>query len=229
MYISFRGNFLSPCFSLSVFTCFLIILWNNEQYASSVIQGSNDSCFSSSNEITGQYASNESNVLTGHKSAVECGVWLAPSTITGGGLGMFAGRLFQKMEEILPTGDSVVTLVDFLQHNTVNGRVGVIFLWDEYTWDADALLAGGDGRYSVAAASPGLGAAANSFLPIYNVEEWYPVKDSAGLHRSSDPGAGAFSLYHNRKSTAKDIIHAGEELFVSCKYDGICRTKIFFD
>lgn len=151
------------------------------------------------------------------KEMLECGVWLAPSTINGAGLGMFAGRYFQEREEILPTGDSIVSFIDFVAHTAANGKHGITFLWDEYTWNAAALLAGGDGRFIVTVASPGLGAAANSFLPIYNVDEWYPIKDSTGLHRSRDPGVGGFSLYHNRKSTAKYPIDAGQELFVSCK------------
>lgn len=35
-----------------------------------------------------------------------------------------------------------------------------------------------------------------------------------GLHRSMDPGAGAFSAYHDRQSIAKVPIGRGEEFFV---------------
>lgn len=63
-------------------------------------------------------------------------------------------------------------------------------------------------------ASPGFGSTANSFLPLVNVEEGLPDQDNAGLHRSRDPGAGAFTQYHNRESTATRNIAAGEELYV---------------
>lgn len=37
----------------------------------------------------------------------------------------------------------------------------------------------------------------------------------SGLHRSKDPGVGAFSTYHDRKSIAKVNIKKGQELFVN--------------
>jgi hypothetical protein len=72
-----------------------------------------------------------------------------------------------------------------------------------------------EGVHEVDAVSPGFGSAANSFRDLYNVEEWRVEHSNAGLHRSRDPGAGGFSPFHNRVSTAKIPIHAGEELFVS--------------
>jgi hypothetical protein len=65
-------------------------------------------------------------------------------------------------------------------------------------------------------ASPGFGAAANSFMDFVNVDEGLPVHSVAqGLHRSRDPGAGAFTPYHSRKATARNDITLGQELFVS--------------
>lgn len=63
-------------------------------------------------------------------------------------------------------------------------------------------------------ASPGFGATANSFLPLVNVEEGWPRRDSAGLHRSKDPGVGAFTEYYGRQATATKKIHKGEEFYV---------------
>jgi hypothetical protein len=63
-------------------------------------------------------------------------------------------------------------------------------------------------------ASPGFGSTANSFLPLVNVEEGTPRMGSAGLHRASSAGAGASTAYHDRRSTAKREIQAGEELYV---------------
>ena len=40
-----------------------------------------------------------SNDTTGGND-IQCGVWLAPSTIVGAGMGMFAGRDFDDEEEI---------------------------------------------------------------------------------------------------------------------------------
>lgn len=154
----------------------------------------------------------------GGQSSVECGIWLAPSTIIGAGLGMFAGRDFDAQEELLHTGDSMVPIYDYRKNMEAQSKMDQTFLWDEYTWTSDAMLANHDGYFHVDMSSPGFGSAANSFIPIYNVEEWYAVKDSTGLHRSRDPGAGGFSPYHDRKSTAKFPISKGDELFVTCKF-----------
>lgn len=64
-------------------------------------------------------------------------------------------------------------------------------------------------------ASPGIGSTANSFLDFVNVEEWHPSQ-SVGqhLHRSKDPGVGAFTYFHSRYATASKDIAAGQELFV---------------
>jgi hypothetical protein len=59
-------------------------------------------------------------------------------------------------------------------------------------------------------------AAANSYMDFLNVDEGSTTQSIAGkLHRSKDPGAGAFTAYHSRTSTAEVPIHAGQELFVS--------------
>jgi hypothetical protein len=48
-----------------------------------------------------------------------CGVWLAPSTLPGGGLGMFAGQSFSKNAVIdLGEGDVVVPMTDVTLQNS---------------------------------------------------------------------------------------------------------------
>ena len=59
------------------------------------------------------------------------------------------------------------------------------------------------------------GSAANSFIDLINVDELQPDHSiPGGLHRSKDPGVGAFSTYHNRQSVARVDIRKGEDLFV---------------
>ena len=67
----------------------------------------------------------------------ECGIWLAPSTLPGAGLGMFAGRAFKKGEFMQQTGDVVIPIVDINMHQ--RGRGKFPFLWDEYTWNGNSL------------------------------------------------------------------------------------------
>lgn len=56
-----------------------------------------------------------------------CRVYLAPSTIPGAGLGTFAGKNFQKGDEVTP-GDAVVPLRDINWHNGGEDHVNT-FLW----------------------------------------------------------------------------------------------------
>jgi hypothetical protein len=147
---------------------------------------------------------------------ITCGVWLAKSTIPGAGFGMFAGKDFAKNEDLLPSGDVVIPVVDIDIHN---GRG--LFLWDEYTWDGKELnlSLGGVLSNRLPATSPGVGAALNCFMDLTNVEEINPVRTyEESLHRFKDPGAGGFSPYWNRTALAREAIKAGQELFVSCKF-----------
>lgn len=140
----------------------------------------------------------------------ECGVWLAPSTLPGSGLGMFAGRNFEKGEALM-AGDVVIPIVDLEAHWFGKSNK---FLWNEYLWEASSFRCDGDGVWKVDAASPGFSAAANSFPPIANVDSRTSNYDAAGVHRRKDPGAGAFSYISNRTSIASRSITVGDELFV---------------
>jgi hypothetical protein len=50
-------------------------------------------------------------------------------------------------------------------------------------------------------------------LALINVQKSIPLYDTAGLHRSKDPGVGAFTPYHNGTSTVSRHIPVGGELF----------------
>jgi hypothetical protein len=151
----------------------------------------------------------------GDDSTLECGLWLAPSTLKGAGLGMYAGIDYKTGQEVLPIGDLVVAIPDIDRHNAFKPQHDPeSFLWNHYTWDGGELM-NNEGLQEVNFASQGLGSAANCFLPLYNTRLWYPQQIGTGLHRSSDPGAGANTLFQ-RKSTARFDIKAGSELFVTC-------------
>ena len=61
-------------------------------------------------------------------------------------------------------------------------------------------------------ASPGVGAAANCYLSMVNVENDDIQVSRAGLPRES-PGQGAFTIYHGRSFYAVEDIEPGQELF----------------
>jgi hypothetical protein len=147
-----------------------------------------------------------------------CGLWFAKSTIPGAGLGIFAGKDVESGTSVLPIGDVVIPLVDLNIHQGYKNTHNEHFLWDEYTWDGGTLFMDHEGLGDeLNAASPGFGAAVNCFMDLVNVKEGFPPSNNLGLHRSTDPGAGAFSYYWNRDSIASTPIQAGNELFASCK------------
>lgn len=65
----------------------------------------------------------------------------------------------------------------------------------------------------VSAFAPGLDAAINCHLGLINVDKNVPAYDVSGLHRSTDPGAGAITPYHNCTTSVIQHIPAGGELF----------------
>ncbi|KAI2504644.1 hypothetical protein MHU86_9754 [Fragilaria crotonensis] len=140
-----------------------------------------------------------------NNDATSCGLWFAKSSIPNSGLGMYAGRNFDKGEHMMVSGDIVIPIVDMEMHQGDNW----IFLWDSYTWDLKRH--DNDGLKGVCFASPGFGSAANSFSDLHNVDEMKIDHSLVGLQRT---GAGAFTPYHNRKSIASVSIPAGQELFV---------------
>ncbi len=123
---------------------------------------------------------------------------------------MFAGKTFEEGQHMMLAGDHIVPIVDFHLH-----QESAFFLWDEYTWNSEHLRCANLGLADINVASPGFGAAANSFMDFVNVDEGYAIHRVAqDLHRAKDPGAGAFTYHHSRMSTASQNIALGQELFV---------------
>ena len=148
-----------------------------------------------------------------HSSFDSCGVYFAPSTIPGAGMGMFAGRNFHKGETVTP-GDIVIPLIDWNTHNadmSMGYSAMSAYYWERY--EVNRMTA--ESVHSLAFA-PGIGAAANCFFPLVNVQgdDGTTELSNDGLHRSKDPGTGAFTPYHGRTGYALREITAGEELFL---------------
>jgi hypothetical protein len=93
---------------------------------------------------------------------VECGYWLAPSSLPGTGLGMFAGRDFAKGEKFeYGAGDAVLPLSDVLFQSRKNDFLMPDFLWSQYTWTCPHLTLSVEGSGKAAeetqeCASPGM-------------------------------------------------------------------------
>jgi hypothetical protein len=164
-----------------------------------------------------------------------CGMYLAPSTIPGAGLGVFAGHFDIAVGENLLTddGDLVVPIYEMTKHV---GHEENNLLWWEYTWQAisfDGMFEEVEDVNDVKACSTGLGAAINCILPLVNIVDDYDEREVglSGIALNSDkndnstattklvspslssPGVGAFTPYHNRRWKAKQEIPAGMELY----------------
>ena len=74
-----------------------------------------------------------------------CGLWLAPSTIPGAGLGMFSGKNYSQKGIQVTDGDIVLPSVDLSKHNTGEAKPELRtfdWLWDEYVsiWSFNCFL-----------------------------------------------------------------------------------------
>ncbi|KAL3904333.1 MAG: hypothetical protein SGILL_010111 [Bacillariaceae sp.] len=145
----------------------------------------------------------------------KCGIYLAPSTIPGAGMGMFAGHYDFAQGDYLADGDLVIPAYELKFHV---GHNQFDFLWEEYTWKAASFFGMKEEIRevkNVKACSPGFGAAVNCILPMVNVKDDFEGRavSMSGVNASTSPGAGAFTIYHNRRWKAKRHIPAGMELY----------------
>ena len=72
-------------------------------------------------------------------------------------------------------------------------------------------------------------AAPNCHFRLLNVEEHKATYDNAGLDRYNSPGAGAFTPWFNRTSTAAKDIEAGSELYVDYGPSEYCLQLVYKD
>jgi SET domain len=152
--------------------------------------------------------------------AQECGLYLAPSTIPGAGLGVFAGNRPYKDGERLGPPDLMIPAYD-LDWN--NGGDMYYFLWDEYTWSASMFPEMEDDiedpLQQSSIISSGFGAAINCMLPLVNVadEEFKGYGEGYQLTTSGvssqSPGAGAFTPMTGRIFVATTDIEPFSELY----------------
>jgi len=143
------------------------------------------------------------------EAAPQCRLYLAESSVEGAGLGVFSAVAAEAGEQ-LGHPDLLIPVVDSA-HGDYEQWLALAYLWlatcdfHPMQWEAeqvDVLLMG-------------LGAAVNGHMALFNVQYKQHAlhTDSAGLHRSKDPGAGAFSYYHDQPHIATKPIEAGAEVF----------------
>lgn len=149
-------------------------------------------------------------------TAVECGVYMAPSTIGVANMGIYTGTSLPEGEVVnFPEIAIPLLFRDWGYHGSNPDGT----LWDRYIWDhgvantepkTSDLVREDTGAVFV----PGVGCTINSRLNLNNILSTHgSIYDTAGLHRSRDPGAGSFSPYHSSQTTITTPVRAGAELF----------------
>ena len=170
----------------------------------------NQQCTSSTASARHDFHSIDSSTGTGGGSVgTKCTVFMAESTIPGAGLGLFSG-VNRHAGEIIGDGDVMIPVPDVWLHLTALGKAiknrndyWYINPLADYVWLGTDLGMHRESSYTyvndteyIWGHAPGLDAAINCHLGLNNVEKGYPDFSVEGLHRSKDPGAGAFSPYY---------------------------------
>ena len=145
-----------------------------------------------------------------------CGLYLARSSIPNSGLGVFTGIPHEIGAVIAPPEIAHQLLVGFDDadpqlHASSEYHNSLV---RQYVWSS--FVSGGSFEASmVESLIPGIGMAANSFLPLINARSVMGSIDSAGVvgREHGSPGAGAFSSYHDMTYVAEMSLEAGSEIF----------------
>lgn len=143
---------------------------------------------------------------------MNCGLYMAESSIPNAGLGMYAGRDIRKGELVDPSPQIVIPLIDIDDSPYYSDSVLSFYPWNSMT----------QGAHLEAEVSsvlfPNLGMLANSHLGLKNTEQWNTdgIYISDGVEdRESDYSTGAVSEYSSHTFVASaDVIEKGTELFV---------------
>eukprot|EP00934_Nitzschia_sp_Nitz4_P000758 Nitzschia sp. Nitz4//scaffold99_size76975//45278//47195//NITZ4_005578-RA/size76975-processed-gene-0.48-mRNA-1//-1//CDS//3329560856//758//frame0 len=147
---------------------------------------------------------------------LECGVYLAPSTIDNANLGIYTAKPLEK-GDVVPYPEVVIPILFRNWDRHPDEAKGDGQLWDRYVWDG--AVAGvdpysiRDGTQQGSVFVPGVGCSVNSWLDLYNVESTH------GSHYDSaprgHPTTGSFSPYHGSETVASRYIPTGTELMAS--------------
>jgi hypothetical protein len=150
---------------------------------------------------------------------LQCTVYMAPSTLgVDTSMGIYTaipledGVVINYPEIIVP-----LLFREFGEH--VAGYDDGV-LWDRYVWEGEVMemetYIETNLHASRAVFVPGVGCTVNSVLDMSNIQSTHGSNYSTcGLHRSKDPGSGAFTPYYNGKTIAAATLPAGAELFAS--------------
>lgn len=149
----------------------------------------------------------------------KCGVYMAPSTLgEETNMGIYTGIPLKDGELVRFPEIAIPLLFREWGEHTAGFDDGT--LWDRYIWEGDVMgiesYVDTNREKTKAVFVPGVGCTVNSILDMNNIKSTHgSVYDTMGMHRSRDPGTGAFTPYHAANTKAITDIPAGAELFAS--------------
>jgi hypothetical protein len=143
----------------------------------------------------------------------QCGLYLAPSTIPGAGLGLFS-TIHRSVGETIGTSEVIVPLVEL---SFYSGHKTLLNPFHNYYWRGSERglhgLVAEHRENELHAFIPGMDAAVNCNLALVNLDLPSTEYDDGNLSRGQHPMAGAMTPYHSLPTRVTRAIPAGGELF----------------
>eukprot|EP00592_Proboscia_alata_P020414 CAMPEP_0194404764 /NCGR_PEP_ID=MMETSP0176-20130528/3278_1 /TAXON_ID=216777 /ORGANISM="Proboscia alata, Strain PI-D3" /LENGTH=677 /DNA_ID=CAMNT_0039203269 /DNA_START=30 /DNA_END=2063 /DNA_ORIENTATION=+ len=144
-----------------------------------------------------------------------CALYLGKSSIPNAGVGIYTSIGYEKGDKI-GEGELLVPITEWEEDMTTVYSTFYDWLIYDVQWSGTVdQRFYYDSAYEPSLFYPGFGAQINCHMGLNNVHHDEPEINSTGLHRARDPGAGAFTYWHNMPNLATRKIRAGEELFTS--------------
>ena len=225
---------VSSSFIIDTIFCLMALLLSSSTSSSS----SASSFFALAVETEGNNNNNNNGCPVGSSSAaggtcsttstnhIECGVYMAPSTVGDhSNLGIYTANPM-KDGDIVPYPEIIIPLLwrtfgDHPEESFTDGELWDRYIWEQYVGGIEAFEDFGDRSSEKSAVFiPGVGCTVNSMLELGNVDSANGSKFDEVVNRSS-PGAGAFTPYHSTPTIISSPdgfgggVDAGQELFAT--------------
>uniref|UniRef100_A0A7S4ENK2 SET domain-containing protein n=2 Tax=Pseudo-nitzschia australis TaxID=44445 RepID=A0A7S4ENK2_9STRA len=156
---------------------------------------------------------------------VDCGVYMAPSTIGDhSNLGIFTAKPMKNGEKV-PYPEIIIPLLwrIFAEHPyeaLTDGELWDRYIWEQYVGEVEVFEDLDRTKERVACFIPGVGCTVNSMLDLGNIHSAQGSQFDEVVDRSS-PGAGGFTPYHSTPTVVSSPVglgngvEAGQELFAT--------------
>lgn len=156
---------------------------------------------------------------------IDCGVYMAPSTVGDhSNLGIYTAKAMKDGEKV-PYPEIIIPMLWRIfgshPHDALtDGEVWDRYIWEQYVGGLEAFEDLDRSNVRAACFIPGVGCTVNSMLELGNIDSASGSEFDEVVDRSS-PGAGAFTPYHsaptivNSPDGFEDGVDAGQELFAT--------------